>query len=54
MVTVNIYYMEATFKFLLFLAALLFALISVGLFLLIIKIILMFSPQVYLLGLIIY
>jgi len=46
--------MESTFKFLLGLAAFLFALISVGVFLIIIKIILMFVPQIYLLGLIIY
>lgn len=46
--------MESTFKFLLGVAAVLFALISIGIFLLIIKIILMFIPQVYLLGLIIY
>jgi hypothetical protein len=46
--------MESTFKFLLAVAFLLFALISIGVFLLIIKIILMFIPQINLLGLIIY
>ncbi|MBN2884607.1 hypothetical protein JXE04_01655 [Patescibacteria group bacterium] len=46
--------MESTFKFLLAVAFLLFSLISIGIFLLIIKIILMFVPQIYLLGLVIY
>lgn len=46
--------METTFKILFGFAVFLFSLISVGVFLLIIKIILMFVPQVQLLGLIIY
>ncbi|MDD3285436.1 MAG: hypothetical protein PHG95_02275 [Patescibacteria group bacterium] len=46
--------METTFKFLFGLAVFLFSLISIGVFLLIVKIILMFSPQIQLLGLTIY
>ncbi|MDP3837061.1 MAG: hypothetical protein Q8Q67_03090 [bacterium] len=46
--------MESMFKFLFGLAVFIFSLVSVGVFLLIIKIVLMFSPEVRLLGLIIY
>ncbi len=46
--------METTFKFLFTLAVLLFSMISIGVFLLIVKIILMFVPQVQFLGLIMY
>lgn len=46
--------METAFKFLFGLAIFLFSLISVGVFFLIVKIILMFQPQINLLGLIIY
>jgi len=46
--------METIFKFLFGFAIFLFSLISVGVFLLIIKIILMFVPQVQILGLVIY
>jgi hypothetical protein len=45
--------MESIFKFLFGLAIFVFCLTSVGVFLLIIKIILMFQPEVHLLGLII-
>lgn len=46
--------METMFKLLFTLAFLVYSMISVGVFLLIVKIILMFSPQVHFLGLIIY
>jgi hypothetical protein len=46
--------MEKTFKILFSLAVFLFALISIGVFLLIIKILLMFYPEINLLGLVIY
>ncbi|HNU81430.1 MAG TPA: hypothetical protein PLA05_00545 [bacterium] len=46
--------METTFKFLFGFAVFLFSLISIGVFLLILKIILMFTPQIQLLGLTIY
>lgn len=46
--------MEGTFKWLFALAIFLFSLISVGVFLLIIKILLMFYPEINLLGLVIY
>jgi hypothetical protein len=46
--------MEKTFKILFSLAVFLFSLISVGVFLLIIKILLMFYPEINLLGLVIY
>jgi hypothetical protein len=46
--------MERTFKLLFALAVFLFSLISVGIFLLIIKVFLMFYPEVNLLGLVIY
>lgn len=46
--------MERTFKILFALAAVLFAAISIGIFLLIIKILLMFYPEVHILGLLIY
>jgi len=46
--------MERTFKLLFALAVFLFSLISIGIFLLIIKILLMFYPEVNLLGLVIY
>jgi hypothetical protein len=42
--------MEALFKFLFALAVLIFCITIVGIFLLIIKIILLFQPQVYLMG----
>lgn len=45
--------MEATFKIIFFLAILIFCLTIIGLFLLAIKIILLFQPQVNLMGLII-
>lgn len=44
---------EKLFKFLFFLAVIIFCLTIVGLFLLTIKIILLFQPQVHLLGLMI-
>lgn len=46
--------MEKTFKVLFALAVFLFSLISIGVFLIILKILLMFYPQLYLLGLVIY
>jgi hypothetical protein len=46
--------METTFKFLFGFGVFLFSLISIGVFLLIIKIVLMFVPQINLLGLVIY
>ncbi len=46
--------MEGLFKFLLFLAIFLFCLIVVGVFIIILKIILMFQPEINLLGLMIY
>ncbi len=46
--------MEKTFKFLFFLAVFIAALIVIGLFLLILKVILMFQPEVSILGLTIY
>ncbi len=46
--------MEGTFKFLFFLAVFIFCLINIGVFLLILKIILMFQPEVGILGLTIY
>lgn len=46
--------MEKTFKLLFSLAVFLFSLISIGLFLLVLKILLMFYPQLYILGLVIY
>jgi len=46
--------MESIFKFLFALAVVLFSLISIGVFLLIVKICLMFVPQVSILGLNIY
>jgi len=45
--------MEGTFKFLFVLAVIVFCLTIVGFFLLICKIILLFQPQVHLMGLII-
>ena len=45
--------MEGIFKILFFLAVLVFCLVVVGLFLLILKIILMFQPQINFMGLII-
>ncbi|MFA5754148.1 MAG: hypothetical protein WC905_02170 [Patescibacteria group bacterium] len=45
--------MEGFFKFLFGLAVFVFCLTTVGIFLLIVKIILLFQPQVYLMGLII-
>lgn len=46
--------MEKTFKLLFSLAVFLFSLISIGVFLLVLKILLMFYPQLYILGLVIY
>ena len=46
--------METTFKFLFFLAIVLAALIVIGLFLLLLKVLLMFQSEVYILGLTIY
>ncbi len=46
--------MESTFKFLFFIAIILAALIVVGLFLLVLKVLLMFQPELNLLGLTIY
>ncbi len=46
--------MEKTFKFLFFLAVLIAAFIVIGLFLLVLKVILMFQPEINLLGLTIY
>jgi hypothetical protein len=46
-------YMEGAFKFLFFLAVLVFCVTIVGIFLLICKIILLFQPQIQLMGLII-
>lgn len=43
--------MESAFKFLFFLIVFLFALISMGLFLLIVRIILIFIPEVHFMGL---
>jgi len=45
--------MEGVFKTFFFLAFVVYSLVSVGIFLLVIKIILLFQPQVHLLGLII-
>jgi len=45
--------MESAFKVLFFLAAIVFCITVIGIFLLIVKIILMFQPQVHLMGLII-
>jgi len=45
--------MEGFFKFLFGLAVIVFALVIVGLFILILKIILLFHPQIYFMGLII-
>lgn len=45
--------MEGVFKFFFILAVIVFCLVVIGVFLLIIKIILMFEPQVHLMGLII-
>jgi len=45
--------MEGFFKFLFGLAVVVFALVIVGLFILILKISLLFNPQIYLMGLII-
>jgi len=45
--------MEAAFKILFVLAGLVFCITVIGVFLIIVKIILMFQPQVYLMGLII-
>ncbi len=42
--------MEGAFKFLFFLAILVFCLVVIGIFLVIIKVILLFQPQVYLMG----
>jgi len=42
--------MEGAFKFLFFLAILVFCLVVIGVFLVIIKVILLFQPQVYLMG----
>lgn len=46
--------MEKTFKLLFALAVFLFSLISVGVFLLVIKVLLMFYSEINLLGLVIY
>ncbi len=46
--------MESTFKFLFFIAIVLAALIVVGLFLLVLKVLLMFQPELNILGLTIY
>ena len=46
--------MESMFKFLFGFAIFIYSLVSVGVFLLIIKIILMFTPQVNILGLTIF
>jgi hypothetical protein len=46
--------MEGLFKFLFFLAILMYSLISIAVFLLVIKILLTWQPQVQILGLIIY
>ena len=45
--------MEALFKFLFILAILVFCLVTIGIFLIIIKIILLFHPEVHLMGVII-
>lgn len=45
--------MEGFFKFLFFLAIIVFSITSIGIFLLIVKIILLFQAQVHIMGLII-
>ncbi len=45
--------MEAVFKFFFILAIIVFCFVTIGIFLLIIKIVLLFNPQVHLMGLII-
>lgn len=45
--------MESAFKILFFLATIIFCITVVGIFLLIVKIILLFQPQVHLMGLVI-
>ncbi len=45
--------MERTFKLLFALAIFLFSLISIGIFLLILKVLLMFNPELHILGLIV-
>ncbi len=45
--------MEGFFKFLFFLAIIVFCLVVIGLFLVIIKIIILFYPQVHIMGLVI-
>ena len=45
--------MEGFFKFLFFLEILVFSITSIGIFLLIVKIFLLFQPQVHIMGLII-
>lgn len=42
--------MEGAFKFLFVLAGLVFCLVVIGVFLVIVKVILLFQPQVYLMG----
>lgn len=45
---------EGAFKFLFFLAIIVFCLVSIGIFLIVLKIILLFNPSISLMGLTIY